>query len=396
MNRFNSFYEKERRIKSIFQNGNLKELLEMDKIDYRILISNEFLYKLSYTDVSIMEHVITHGTNVNYQGTSSCFITYALQCLNDSMLKLIIERGSKDAFNREIFNLEALYAGEKMIHYVTKYRGTEVISMLIDKGVELESVNKAGLTPIMIACKYRDVSIVQLFLNKMSDKNKLIFYACQNPNVDVIRLLANYDITCEERDKSGNGLIHHACVYKNLPVVQFLVEHGDDPELKNTLHERPIHLVCRNKRNQAEIVEYLISQNVDLECSDDNGMRSIHHACQTSDTNIVSILLNKVDLEAKNSDGQRPIHMACQNIGCGDLIVDLLISKGVDLNVADKFGKTPIFYAIENNSLDRAIVSRLLNKVNLQHLDSFGMSPLHYAKGDVLKMIHQKIKKLRI
>ena len=94
--------------------------------------------------------------------------------------------------------------------------------------------------------------------------------------------------------------------------------------------------------------------------------------------------INQVDDE----NAYTAIHHAAMN-GHPDA-VKMLIENGADVNSEDEFGKTPLFYAADLNSLPIAQVL-VANGVDVNHVSSNGETALHSAgsKGgcDVLKFL---------
>jgi TonB family protein len=95
-----------------------------------------------------------------------------------------------------------------------------------------------------------------------------------------------------------------------------------------------------------------------------------------------------VNARAKDS-GDTPLYLAARN-GLADL-VDLLLSRGADVNVANRAGETPLFGAVlsKNRSIVNAIVLKGAN-VKAQRTD--GVSPLMLAAwadptGDIATLL---------
>ena len=115
---------------------------------------------------------------------------------------------------------------------------------------------------------------------------------------------------------------------------------------------------------------------------------SIHDAVEKGNVEAVKQYLNAGgDLEAKGGWGKRtPLHGAAK-FGHKE-IAELLIVKGADVNMKNRFGWTPLAFAAERSH--KEIVELLIAKgadVNAEH--SGGTTPLDTAIGETADLLRK-------
>lgn len=101
-------------------------------------------------------------------------------------------------------------------------------------------------------------------------------------------------------DINGENLIHKAINIENilkkefhrLNVIKFLVQNSVNPDKPNKDNQTPLHLAC--KYQYADIIEYLVSLEVDLNYKDNFGCSPFHYALQGQ------IKLMEVDREIRD------------------------------------------------------------------------------------------------
>lgn len=96
---------------------------------------------------------------------------------------------------------------------------------------------------------------------------------------------------------------------------------------------------------------------------------------------IRSVLLNFIIIFFISSCTTLQIHDA---VKLGDISqVNILLSRGVDVNTKDKYGFTPLHYAArDSNSYSKTLTKLLLEHgANINAKDLYGTTPLHIASN---------------
>jgi predicted Fe-Mo cluster-binding NifX family protein len=123
--------------------------------------------------------------------------------------------------------------------------------------------------------------------------------------------------------------------------------------------------VCERARNS---ILYITKK------MDTSDVRLLHDACAEGDEHVEMAIDRGVDLNIADNHGQTPLHVACDK-GHGS-IVTMLIDGGADLNVAKRDGQTPLHRAcfFGHESVVRVLID---GGADLNITDGRGWTPLH-------------------
>ncbi|VDI23922.1 Hypothetical predicted protein [Mytilus galloprovincialis] len=141
-----------------------------------------------------------------------------------------------------------------------------------------------------------------------------------------------------------------------------------------------------------DMVQWLLSNDVNVDQCRDDGVSGLFMASQKGHTDIVKLLLERnPDVNLCDNDGVRPLFMASQN-GHTD-IVELLLERNLDVNLCDKVGCSPLFIASQQGHND---IVKLLLEINpdVNLCDNDGCSPLFIASQqghtDIVKLLLER------
>ena len=145
----------------------------------------------------------------------------------------------------------------------------------------------------------------------------------------------------------------------NAPVLK-----GDPALLREALSSRnadgltPLHLVTAAPESvRREIAETLLDYGADLSAVDLIGRNPLHGAVLIDDEQLLRLLLDRADraaIEQTDLDGRNLLHLAFFRAAGSEpsrAIVQLLIDRGVPIAHADRFGRTPLDYAVSTGSI---------------------------------------------
>ena len=171
----------------------------------------------------------------------------------------------------------------------------------------------------------------------------------------------------------------HALAANGLPdVLAKLLETSEtaiDLNAKDEYNCAPLLWAARN--GHIDMLKLLLDKGADVETQGYNGMRALHHVCNSSKEKCVEILLEAdANPNATDDANSTPLHWAAAR-GVLNIIVRLS-DKGADPNVATKTGVRPIHKACIYGQFQ--IVKKLVEggaDVDVQ--DNEGNTALHYA-----------------
>ena len=188
-------------------------------------------------------------------------------------------------------------------------------------------------------------------------------------------LLGKYPCLINVKDKNGYNPLHCASSKGRVEVVKFLISKGADVNNKtDDAHGGRVPLELAAWAGPKEVAELLISRGADVNARSDMGT-PLGTAALHGNRDIVELLLDK-GADIKKS-GEWSVFSYALYSGSIETI-DLLISRGIDVNMKDSYGTTPLQDAAKNGK--KEVVEFLLSKgadINAESKES--RSVLHYA-----------------
>lgn len=198
------------------------------------------------------------------------------------------------------------------------------------------------------------------------------------------------------KDERGSTLLIQAVNHDRPDIVEFLLQHGSDTNVSDHEGRSALHTAVRSVHlsNRFKLVQSLFAKTTDVNARDGRGWTALHSMNWTLGPEEAAIAAALLDAGAnpnlKTTDGDTPLHFA---VSAGSRTgVELLISKGANVNERDNKGRTPLFACALPNRDASNIAKVLLSKgaeVNLQDLD--GQTPLHHAAGSSSKDLIQSL-----
>ncbi len=215
------------------------------------------------------------------------------------------------------------------------------VQTLIAKGIPVNTQNGTGRTPLHDA-------------------------AC-NGHKEVVEILVRCGATIDAMDQKGRTPVTEAMENNRRAVVEYLVGQG-----------AAVNLCVAAYLGDAARVKGLIEAGADVNAKDSNTWTPLHYAASRGHLEVARVLITaRADLNAKGDsrsfvqefDSGTPLHLAVR--GDHAELVGLLMDKGANPEVRDKYGRTPLERAIVNGRL--ALVRLLIAK---------GANPNARAKED--------------
>ncbi|XP_037029495.1 ankyrin-1-like [Bradysia coprophila] len=205
-------------------------------------------------------------------------------------------------------------------------------------------------------------------------------------------------------DQSGeNSPLHDAVVDDNFLNVKKLISKGANKNAKNHFDRTPLHLAA--ERGFGNIVRLLVDSHAEIDTKDMYGKIPLFFAAQNGHVEVFRMLLQeyedrKIDyLNATDMMGMSLLHYSAMNKQQNNTeILRILLRKGVTVNAVARDHTTPLVYAATTGNPD--MVQLLLDSgagVNVNLRDSTGDTPIMYAAygsgEDRLKVFQLLLKK---
>ena len=157
----------------------------------------------------------------------------------------------------------------------------------------------------------------------------------------------------------------------NLQLSRSLVEAGTDVNYLDNLRRSALWYAIHGAH--AEVVELLLDRGANPNVADNYDDTPLHQACSchTISTAVVGLLLRRgADIDTVNHNGKTALQLVLSRAkhdvswyaikGGYAAVVELLLDRGANPNVADTYGDTPLHQACSSQKLSPAIVDSLL------------------------------------
>ncbi|KAK4912448.1 phosphate system positive regulatory protein pho81, partial [Elasticomyces elasticus] len=196
-------------------------------------------------------------------------------------------------------------------------------------------------------------------------------------NEFVLDLALAQGVDVSRLDVYGRAPLHYACLRGRLVMVQKLIGAGSNMiNLRDHDNFTPlIHSIVRNKIN---CVRLLLSQNAEINPSNESDHVPLNLACQHGLSDIVRLLLEMNAQLVSDAKGLYPQHLVARSSRDSTLLL-LLKQHGADLNQRDKLYQwTPLFHAASEGQVE-CLKTLLENGADAAALDEKGLTATYYA-----------------
>lgn len=292
----------------------------------------------------------------------------------------------------------------KPIHIAASYGLTALLERLLNREIDVNSVNQDGVTALQLAATTQQPGTVELLLKHGADVHLRDFCSATplwrvahklNGNAEIAKLLLEGGSEAGAADWSGVTPLHSACLNGNIEIFRLLVGSGVDVKAKDGAGESPLHYALKRADPPPELIKELIKIGADVNEQDNYSQAPLYVAAGAGSTAIASMLLSSgADINDDDTFGSTALHAAAAT---GNLeMITLLVEGGADLDLRDKKGNSALSLAAQYGKAD--VVKYLLQKLVVSGsknyitvVDIRGRTALHRAaaKGyvDIVAML---------
>ena len=242
--------------------------------------------------------------------------------------------------------------GMTPLHVAAWYGHKEIAELLIDAGADANATTYWGSTPLHVAAQDGHKEIAELLIAAGADvtvKDDYGFTPVDHANIGIFWFppegIAAKKETADLLRKHGGisgaaDSIHVAAAVGNIETVKQHLADGTDVNAKNDGGLTPLLQAAAN--GHKEIAELLITKGADVNVNV-NGTTPLHIAAFNGHKEVAELLIaNGADVNAKDEDGMTPLLHTITIYGYNKEIAELLIAAGGDVNAKDGEGGTPL------------------------------------------------------
>ncbi len=225
------------------------------------------------------------------------------------------------------------------------------LDFLLDHGASINLRGGDSATILILAVDHGDTDVVRNLLElKRIDVNAkdrfgrtVLMKACWRVDTSIIKMLLQYGADIKETDKEGNTSLHTLAEVRSKSVeraMEILIKNGADINTRNRAGCTPLHYAALNDRS--DVVKFLVSHGADVNAQTRYSSTPLHIAM--GDVFGTGTAFIDSDPRYINADTMAPYQ---QILDSNDAeIAEILLQHGADMNVIDRQGNTPIFWAV--------------------------------------------------
>jgi ankyrin repeat protein len=276
---------------------------------------------------------------------------YAVLCGFRSLIEHLVSTYPKDMDTKGGYHKSPLLAA-----FVKDDIGTA--SSLLQRGADVNVLDKLGVSPLHQASQGGRLDIVQLLLDHGADINLQnsqgippLGLASRAGNIELLRLLLQRGANVNSQNKSGRSVLYSAARCGHLNVVQLLIESGANVDLQTKHGSNPLYFA--SSEGHIKLAELLIQHGANVGSRNNPGRTPLHAASLMGHVQLAELLIHGgAQLDSRDNKGQTPLHLAALNGRLG--VAKLLVGCCADPNIHDDNNKTPLDLASDNGKLEVA------------------------------------------
>ena len=305
---------------------------------------------------------------------------YAVQYGNLPLVKLLVEKGCD--VNEQLSNLYT------PLMYAVRNNRIEVVKFLLENGADMEIADKEGWTPLIIAAVSRYFPIMRLLIEKganihhrsLCNYTTFLHALIEGATLEDVQYLVAKGAAVN--DTTVRSVLMEAVKRNELQIVRYLIEQGADVNAKTSADYSVLEEAARFAGR--EIVELLLTHGACVENRGISQMTPLMYAAACNNHEAAACLLaHGADPELRDAiDKFTSLHFACYFLSPDT--AKLLIDRGVDMHILDKKGRTPLINCAKAGGLE--IVKYLVEHgVDISYQNRKGKTVLDIVKNKEVK-----------
>lgn len=232
------------------------------------------------------------------------------------------------------------------LHYAVEKTRLEVIRILVGYGADLNKQNSQYETPLEIAVNRQNEECVRLLIELGANGIMLLEMFLRRS--DVPQTLFMLKLGFDPNTPVPDGyfpLFHTACLCQSIVILNAMITAGANVHILDKNGRNAWFACDSNRLYDNRIIDRLILLNINTNQRDNEGNVPLAFALKHRNHTLIYALLPLTsDLNIPNSSGTYLIHMIIRFMFNSTAYLKF-IERGVNINVQDSNGYTPLHYA---------------------------------------------------
>jgi ankyrin repeat protein len=257
--------------------------------------------------LDLVRFLLEHCTDVNIRTTDEWTLLHEAAFWGKlEIVRVLLDHGANAKLETE--------EGETALHLVSRGKydseehGVSVVQLLLDRGVDVNALDKVAWTSLHCAALKGMIKVTRLLLD-LGANAKLETeegetalhivswgeYDSEEHGVSVVRLLLECGVDVNAQRKDSWTSLHCAAFKGRVEVAQVLLDRGANAKLETEKGETALHLVSRGKYDSEErgvgIARLLLEHGVDVHAKGQFFATALHYAALNGNLEIVQVRL---------------------------------------------------------------------------------------------------------
>lgn len=179
------------------------------------------------------------------------------------------------------------------------YADLAAVEKMVDSGANIQQT-KHGMGALHILAK------IKSFRSKDAKFSKIDYTEYSK----VAKYLIGRGLDINSVDKKGNTPLHYALSFSNFEMATVLIEAGANLSQRNSNGYSPLHLAIQS-HSPIDMIKILLLKGADVNIKDLDGSTPLHEAVINGDMSVIEILIDYgADITAKDYMGDTPLDLA--------------------------------------------------------------------------------------
>lgn len=296
---------------------------------------------------------------------------------------------SKDAARAELAGLPLPYTPDAFVESANKGE-LAVVKLFLAAGIDPNAKNQDGYTALMVSADKSHAKIIEALLKAKANVNErdnrdgtALRWAASRGQVSAVQLLLPKTTDAKVIDDA----FLTAASFSHLELLRILLKRGADKRLVSQALIRVAGPELEiDEASISKVILFLLEQGADINAHDDDGWTALMGATKAGLVPTVQTLLAaganvnaKCICEGWLGGGWTALMMAARESD-KKAIVDMLLARGADPNLANNDGQTSLLIALDHGGGTDTVRALLDRGASVNAKDKEGKTPLMEAQ----------------